>query len=128
MTNTALLICAMTIFFEAQGESEHGQRAVATTIWNRAEGNPNKIQAVCLAWKQYSCWNGSTPNVDYSDPVFIKCVDISKEMFSFQFTPVSKATHYHSRDVLPNWSKGMKRIETIGNHIFYCKKGSHEKA
>lgn len=129
MTNSALLVAAMTIFLEAGSESEHGMRAVASTIWNRAEGNPNKIQSVCTARKQYSCWNsGLIPYIDQTDPVFLKCVDIAKEMFSFNFKPISKATHYHTKNVLPNWSKSMRRIETIGNHIFYTGRGNHKSA
>jgi len=29
------------------------------------------------------------------------------------------ATHYHASYVSPGWAKRMRRIDQIGNHIFY---------
>ena len=46
---------------EARSEGEHGQRAVATVIYNRAHGKVEKMEGVCLKPKQFSCWNGKTP-------------------------------------------------------------------
>ena len=47
----------MTIYCEAQGESLEGKTAVASVIYNRAGGDPNKLVGVCLKNKQFSEWN-----------------------------------------------------------------------
>lgn len=54
-------IIADTLYMEARGEGEHGQRAVATVIYNRAHGKADNMEIVCLKPKQFSCWNGKTP-------------------------------------------------------------------
>jgi hypothetical protein len=36
-----------------------------------------------------------------------------------EFLFVSTATHYHTVDVEPRWSKSLSRLNQIGRHIFY---------
>jgi hypothetical protein len=60
----ALEIAARTVWQEARGEPEEGQRAVAHVIVNRLrDGRWGKsLASVCLADRQFSGWNNSDPN------------------------------------------------------------------
>jgi hypothetical protein len=59
-------ILLKTVFGEANGEDEIGQRAVCWVIYNRVKGNKtywydasegNTIAGVCLKDQQFECWN-----------------------------------------------------------------------
>ena len=66
-------ILTLTVWAEARGEPEDGQRAVAYVILNRLAApkwwsqerndgiEDNTIKAVCLDPWQFSCWNPGTP-------------------------------------------------------------------
>ena len=60
MTN-AVNILAWTLYGEANNQSKKGKEAVASTIYNRAGGNKEKILKVILAPAQYSTWNKDNP-------------------------------------------------------------------
>ncbi|WP_414075941.1 cell wall hydrolase, partial [Staphylococcus aureus] len=42
---------------EAADQSVYGQYLVASVIVNRAKAGHKSLEAVCLARKQFSCWN-----------------------------------------------------------------------
>jgi N-acetylmuramoyl-L-alanine amidase len=51
-----------TVVGEARGEPIEGQVGVANVIKNRAYASNRSYQDVCLAPKQFSCWNPGDPN------------------------------------------------------------------
>lgn len=53
----AMNVVARTLYMEARGEGASGMSMVMTVIWNRAGGDKAKFADVCLARKQFSCWN-----------------------------------------------------------------------
>ena len=57
-------ILALTVYGEARNQPIEGQVAVANVILNRLESRQwgSDIKSVCLARKQFSCWNENDPN------------------------------------------------------------------
>lgn len=56
-----LEILTLTIYGESRGEPIEGQIAVACVIRNRIN-NSKTYNDICLAPKQFSCWNEHDPN------------------------------------------------------------------
>src|SRR4051812_25123549 len=55
-------ILALTIYGEARGETIEGQIAVGNVIRNRVVALKKTYRDICLADKQFSCWNTNDPN------------------------------------------------------------------
>ena len=122
-------IFAATIYMEARGESEEGQRWVAWVIKNRAHKNRSywggsKIRDVCLRQSQFSCWNGRT-SLDVNEPqAFQTASRIAREVSgaSISQDPTSGSDHYCNLSVLktePSWVKNVKFVRKVGSHSFY---------
>lgn len=121
-------ILAKTIYGEARGETVQGQYAIALVIMNRFKSKKwyagATVAATCLKKWQFSCWNESDPNSaiikkltkEQLQPYYLiaenvikgNCIDIT-----------NGATHYHTKNIHPQWARGKKPCATIGNHIFY---------
>jgi spore germination cell wall hydrolase CwlJ-like protein len=118
-------IVALTLFMEAAGEGFDGQYAVASVIWNRANGDTSKLVAVCKKPKQFSCWNNRTSYdvpTDYASLVaWNHSLRLATAMVDGTFRPLHNATHYHAiwMKKYPSWASKMKYVTTIGKHIFY---------
>jgi N-acetylmuramoyl-L-alanine amidase len=112
-------IIAATLILEAAGEGRVGMEAVREVIANRAK-NKTEI-AVCLAPKQFSCWNGMPihKGIDKArkDPQWNLAHKIASSKPTTNHT--RGATHYHTTKVLPYWAKKLQKTTTIKNHIFY---------
>jgi spore germination cell wall hydrolase CwlJ-like protein len=124
-------ILARTLWGEARGEGAAGMEAVAAVVVNRLKaGRPRwglDLGAVCLARRQFSCWNPGDPNrakllaVTPADPAFATALRIARRAASGLLPdPVLGATHYHTRGVMPGWSIGQRPVATIGRHLFYA--------
>jgi N-acetylmuramoyl-L-alanine amidase len=111
-------IVAATLILEAGGEADpRAMAAVREVIANRAK---NKTElAVCLAPKQFSCWNKITVE---------RGIEIAKRhpKWSYALALVNQktnytkgATHYHAQKVSPSWAKKLAKTVQIGHHIFY---------
>lgn len=92
--------------------------AVREVIANRAK---NKTEmSVCLAPKQFSCWNGRSVESGIAKakkhPKWAQALQIANAR------PTSYtlgATHYHTTKISLYWSKSLAKTTTIGHHIFY---------
>lgn len=130
------MVLVLTLLWEAGGEGPDGIRAAASVIWNRAHGDPQKLTAVCLAEKQFSCWNNRShdaysvgmayamethhhiPNKQALDV----CVWVAKDMLAGTFRPTIRATHYFNPRLLkrpPSWARKLWFVKRIGKHRFY---------
>lgn len=123
--NSALVI-ALTIWGEAQGEPLTNKIAVASVIYNRAGGRPEQMATVCLAPKQFSCWNNGTPkgpqrNNKIEQRAYAECVGIASAMMSGKFVPTTAAIYYHDDSVRkpPYWTKGRTMVLHEGALRFY---------
>ncbi len=138
----AINIVAMTIYCEAQGESLEGKTAVASVIYNRAGGDPNKLVGVCLKNKQFSEWNVGnkfglkkpTKNSEWKYTVpknvmqhgnqtrWAECVELATKMFLKDFQSNIGTRNMISNKKLDNKaaldSWGQTADLDIGNHSF----------
>lgn len=117
-------IVAATLIFEAGGEKNprKAMEAVYEVIWNRAVSGNKSTSDICLARKQFSCWNGVS---DRALKIAIAKKHsrwlIAREIASNppKTNHTSGARFYHTLAVNPSWKRSMKKTTTIFNHIFY---------
>lgn len=110
------------IYFESKGEPLNGQIAVAHVILNRAASGkyPASICGVVNQKGQftYSRRRNMRP-VD--DPVWKRSRAVAELAIQGLFVDVAeRALFFHSVRVAPSWRKAMRRVGTIGAHVFYA--------
>lgn len=117
-------IVVTTLIFEAGGErDDHGMLAVYEVIQNRAHAQKKTEIQICLARKQFSCWNGVTDikkKVERArkHPKWEEAVLVYLNGKGTNFT--KGATFYHSNKIAPpKWAYQSRKLCEIGNHIFY---------
>lgn len=137
---------AMTLWGEARGESLQAKSVIASVILNRA-GKPSwmdgwllpstplkdRVKAVCLQPRQFSCWNPLDPNsaklweplVHDSPVVWYECVWIAAAALDGAFrNQTMGADHYHSyptdeKSKWPKWADDKKLVTRIGKFFLY---------
>jgi hypothetical protein len=116
-----LPLIAYAIWYEARGEEPIGRRAVATVIWNRAGGDPERLTTVLMR----KDWLGNKPKLDtddgdWSDPILMQvCWDLATELRLGQFKPLGPWTHFWNPDLAsPSWRRAGTNNVRIGNHMF----------
>ncbi len=125
----SMQVAARTLYGEARGEPEEGQRAVAHVLVNRMKlGRWGKTLAeVSMARKQFSCWNDDDPNrpkmvgLSDDDPLLVRLCEHVEDAMSGEPDMTNGATHYHaaSMETYPAWALDATKCGQIGNHIFY---------
>jgi len=147
ITETDILVAALTVYGEARGSTQGDREAIAHVIINRAvsqkwwgRGVPSladhSLAAVCLKAMQFSCWNHNDPNArklstlrkEYKTAVrdphcraALKAVIDAVD--GWVTDPTGGATHYlttnlHKTSRAPSWSRGLPYVE-IGAHRFF---------
>ena len=111
-------VVAATLIMEAGGEGRQGMEAVREVISNRAKGKTE--MSVCLAPKQFSCWNGISVQAGIKKakrhPNWNVALQIAK---AAPTNHTRRATHYHTTKVSPSWAKKLGQTVKIKNHVFY---------
>ena len=119
------------IYFEARGEPERGQIAVAQVILNRVR-SPLFPQTICGVVYQgqmrkgcqfsFAC-DGHSDNPRNNDQWEL-AQDLSKRIMSGELwlPEVGYSTFYHANYVSPRWARRMNKVDRIGAHIFYKKR------
>ena len=120
---------AEAIYFEARSETEEGQAAVAQVVLNRVSSglypptvcgvvyqNRHRLNACQFS---FAC-EGKSLRITEPEPWQI-AQRIAREVTQGQtyVEDVGGATHYHANYVKPRWAKQLKKMDVIGNHIFY---------
>ncbi|GGE35622.1 hypothetical protein GCM10007276_11310 [Agaricicola taiwanensis] len=120
---------AEAIYFEARGEPEKGQYAVAQVVMNRVRSGyyPDTVCGVVYENKHlrnrcqfsFAC-DGIRDRVT-NRVAWARAEEISEEVVGTDyFLPeIGSATHYHATYVRPHWTWDMDKLEKIGKHIFY---------
>lgn len=120
---------ANAIYFEARGELERGQMAVAQVVINRAFSGfyPGDICGVVYqnAGRHLACQftfacDGRSKAINERS-AWARANRIAKQTLDGQiYVPeVAKSTHYHAVYVHPNWVGEMKKMVRFGIHNFY---------
>lgn len=122
---------ATAIYFEARGESEKGQKAVAEVILRRTKtpGRPGTVCGVVFEGAnrktgcQFSFTCDRASNVAPFNAAWMRAQRIATEMLGGALSRVSSivrgATFYHATHVSPPWASRMIKVARIGSHVFY---------
>lgn len=122
---------ATAIYFEARGEPERGQIAVAQVILNRVR-SPLFPQTICGVVYQgqmrkgcqfsFAC-DGRSDN-PRNKAQWETSQTLSRRIMSGELwlPEVGYSTFYHANYVSPRWARRMSKVDRIGAHIFYKKR------
>ena len=112
---------AAGIYFESKSEPLAGQLAVGEVIANRTESGrfPKTYCGVLFQRGQFSFVRGkSWPHISKDGKQWKTAVAIAKIVDQdLKDSAVGNALFFHARRVHPGWR--MKRVASIGNHVFY---------
>jgi spore germination cell wall hydrolase CwlJ-like protein len=123
---------ATAIYFEARGEPEKGQLAVAQIVMNRMK-NPAYPSTICGVVYQnknkrnrcqfsFAC-DGRTDRItdmkSWATAQALAKKVVEDEPSATFLAEVGASTHYHATYVRPRWARHMKQMQKIGRHIFY---------
>lgn len=120
---------AEAIYFEARSESNEGRAAVAQVVLNRVKSGlyPNSVCGVVyqnsnryLACQFTFTCEGKSLRITEPAP-WRDAVRIAREVYegTTYLAEVGASTHYHAQYVRPYWAKKLKKMDTIGQHVFY---------
>lgn len=134
-------VVGLTLKGEAEDQPIHGIIAVGCVIRNRLIKNPNlykSMKDVCLAPKQFSCWNEFTlrrenllkmadalyKNYRLPDSYMRQCIWVAKGIVEGDIRDnIRGKMNYVTRDLFdnhrPDWAKHAKNEEQIGDHVFF---------
>ena len=124
---------AEAIYFESRGEPETGQAAVAQVVLNRVRSGifPTDVCGVVYQDRNrpfacqfsFAC-EGRSLRIEEAGPWAV-ATRIAQEVVSgANFNgKVAEALNYHANYVMPFWAPYLRRVDRIGNHIFYAMKG-----
>ncbi len=120
---------AEAVYFEARSEPADGQAAVAQVVLNRVKSGlyPSTICGVVFQNHRhrnacqfsFAC-EGRALRV--TEPESWKAaVRVAHDVLQGEtyVADVGDSTHYHANYVRPRWARYLKKMDTIGHHIFY---------
>jgi hypothetical protein len=116
------------VYYEAAGETEAGQQAVAQVVLNRVR-HPAFPASVCGVVYQgsnlptgcqfsFTCDGSLQREPDQQGWKRAKLIADSA-LSGFVYGRIGWATHYHADWVVPYWASGFDKSVQIGAHIFY---------
>lgn len=129
---TDLQALTLTIFGEARGERRECQFAVGNVIANRLRSRSLQFggdtwKAVCLAPKQFSCWNEKDPNLavleraialnlgPHEGRILKQCRAIADGWVQkLWLDEIDGANHYYTGSRVPHWAQGQEPTRVIG--------------
>jgi len=115
-------IIALTLLAEARGEGAEGMQAVAMVIKQRMANRKQTASQVCLAPKQFSCWNGrSKTDLEYlwQSPAAADAIGVVRRFAELDPAVIGHADHYCTVDIEPFWAIVQVPVVVIGNRTFY---------
>jgi spore germination cell wall hydrolase CwlJ-like protein len=120
---------AEAMYFEARGEGEKGEMAVAEVIFHRVEGGDHGRSICAVVYEgsdrtacQFSfVCDGSRSKrkspQDWRNAEALAARILARELRLGDET--GGAVNYHATSVRPDWAARLVRTAQIGNHIFY---------
>jgi spore germination cell wall hydrolase CwlJ-like protein len=117
------------LYYEARGEGDQGQKAVAEVIFHRmnSKNYGNSICAVVYEGAGHpGCQFSFTCNGDLArrkdERAWSNAERLAAEILTDQAwrkNSTGGATNYHAVSVTPGWAPTLEKTGQIGNHIFY---------
>lgn len=116
------------LYFEARGENLKGQMAVAEVILNRVESSryPDTVCGVISQGSsrrnacQFSFKCDGLPERFAEPKAYERVGKVARVMLDgHKRTLTDGATHYHTTQVQPGWSRRLTRTAQFGVHVFY---------
>jgi len=115
------------VYYEARGESEAGQKAVAQVILNRVRhpAFPKTIcgvvfQGVATGGCQFSFACDGQPHHPLDNPAWRRAEAVAADALDGQvMSQVGDATHFHVARTRQDWSSSLLKVAQIGAHVFY---------
>jgi spore germination cell wall hydrolase CwlJ-like protein len=117
------------IYFEARGESERGQIAVAQVILNRVFSGYYPASVCGTVYQnahrrlacQFTFACDGIPDRVTEPEAWARAKRIAEETLDGKLwlPEVGKATHYHAYWVRPGWARTMHKLHKLGVHTFY---------
>jgi spore germination cell wall hydrolase CwlJ-like protein len=124
---------ALTVYFEARGESPDGQMAVAKVVMNRV-ADERFPGSVCEVVKQggrtdrnchFSWWCDRRSDRPTNKREWEEARDVARIAYwGGGEDPTGGALWYHATNVKPIWRLTLQRGPTIGGHVFYRDKSA----
>jgi len=124
---------AQAIYFEARGEPEAGQAAVAQVVLNRLTSGLYASSICGVVFQNRSHYKacqfsfaceGRSLRVNDTESwaQAERIADAALEGRGW-LAAVGGSTHYHANYVRPRWARTLKKMDVIGRHIFYRLRG-----
>jgi spore germination cell wall hydrolase CwlJ-like protein len=128
---------SQAIYYEARGENQRGQVAVAEVIMNRVRSRayPNSVCGVVYEGSHRSTGCQFTFTCDGSlahrprGRAWERAQRVATAIMLGYTRPLTHgATHYHTHAVNPVWNSGLVETANIGSHVFYRLPNRAERA
>ncbi|MDB5680565.1 MAG: hypothetical protein JWO16_370 [Sphingomonas bacterium] len=133
----ALDCLTQAVYYEANNQSEDGQRAVAQVVLNRVRDRafPSSVCGVVYQGSQratgcqftFTC-DGSLNRTPSAAGWTRARAVAAAALAGTVYAPVGSATFYHANYVSPWWATSMDKVATVGAHIFYRWRSGMERA
>lgn len=133
----ALNCLTQAVYYEANNQSDDGQRAVAQVVLNRVRDRafPSSVCGVVYQGSTrstgcqftFTC-DGSLSRTPSATGWNRARAVASSALAGSVYAPVGSATFYHANYVSPWWANSMDKVATVGAHIFYRWRGGMENA
>jgi spore germination cell wall hydrolase CwlJ-like protein len=118
------------IYFESRGEPEEGQAAVAQVVLNRVRSGiyPKTVCGVVYQDRSrpfacqfsFACV-GRSLRVEEPGPWAVATRIAQEVVNGSNYNPrIAMAVNYHASYVAPFWVSYLRRVDRIGNHVFYA--------
>lgn len=117
------------VYFEARGEPEEGQIAVAQVVLNRVASTHYPDNVCDVVYQNHNRRNRcqfSFACDGHSDKpknhrAWRKAKRVATDVLAERksIREIKTATHYHAEYVTPYWAPKMKRLKMIGRHVFF---------
>lgn len=118
VSSSDLQCLSEALYFEARGEGQKGQQAVAEVILNRVD-HPKFPKSVCGVVNQKGQFTYKRARIR-EQGAFNRAQKIAKAALQGAPRNLTKgATYFHTGGVKPSWSRRFERTARIGSHSFY---------
>ncbi|PTW49248.1 cell wall hydrolase [Sphingomonas faeni] len=120
--------CLATVALYEAGADRDGQRAVIQVVLNRvgARGFPKTVCGVVYQGANrktgcqfsFTCDGSQTRRPEHEGWEQARHAAL-RAMNGYVYTPVGRATHYHTDWLVPYWRSSLVKVATVESHIFY---------